>query len=65
MKMKMQAEQRLQIEPAVQPQWLQLVREQVSNLRFGTVQIVVHDGRVTQVDSTQRTRLAPEVTEGR
>jgi hypothetical protein len=39
------------------PPWLKLVRERVSGLRFGTVQIVVHEGRVTQVDSTERTRL--------
>jgi hypothetical protein len=39
------------------PSWLKLVRERVSGLRFGTIQIVVHEGRVTQVDSTERTRL--------
>jgi hypothetical protein len=39
------------------PSWLKLVRERVTGLRFGTVQIVVHEGRVTQVDSTERTRL--------
>jgi len=39
------------------PQWLQIVRDRVDSVRFGTVQIVIHEGRVTQVDSTERTRL--------
>jgi hypothetical protein len=26
-------------------------------LRFGTVQLTVHDGRITQIDLTERTRL--------
>ncbi|MCU0795467.1 MAG: YezD family protein [Akkermansiaceae bacterium] len=38
--------------------WLEVVRDQVSKLRFGSVQITVHDGRVTQVESTERTRFA-------
>lgn len=39
------------------PAWLDLVRRKVEALRFGTIQIVVHDGRVTQVESTERVRL--------
>jgi hypothetical protein len=37
--------------------WLELVRRQVGSLRFGVVQIVVHDSRVTQVEKTERVRL--------
>jgi len=44
------------------PQWLSLVREKVETLRYGVVQIVVHDSRVTQIERTERTRL--ESTEG-
>ena len=40
-----------------EPAWLAIVREQVERLSFGTVQITVHNGRVTQVDATVRTRL--------
>jgi hypothetical protein len=29
----------------------------VANLRFGSVQITVHDGRVTQVESIEKTRF--------
>ena len=45
------------------PEWLVLVQQHVRDLRFGTVQITVHNGRVTQVDSTRRTRFGPD-TEG-
>ncbi len=38
--------------------WLEIVRRKVGNLRFGSVQIVVHEGRVTQVESTEKTRLS-------
>jgi hypothetical protein len=40
------------------PEWLALVREKVEGLRFGVVQLVVHDGRVTQIECTEKTRLA-------
>jgi hypothetical protein len=40
-----------------EPAWFAIVREQVEHLSFGTVQITVHNGRVTQVDATVRTRL--------
>jgi hypothetical protein len=39
------------------PAWLELVREQVDSLKFGTVQITVHDSRVTQVERLEKVRL--------
>lgn len=39
------------------PGWLDIVRRQVGSLRFGVVQIVVHDSQVEQVDKTERVRL--------
>lgn len=39
------------------PDWLGLVREKVEGLRYGVVQVVVHDGRVTQIERTEKTRL--------
>jgi hypothetical protein len=39
------------------PDWLALVREKVDHLRFGIVQLVVHEGRVTQIECTEKTRL--------
>ncbi|HZP60824.1 MAG TPA: YezD family protein [Opitutaceae bacterium] len=43
--------------------WIALVREKVESLRFGVVQLVVHDGRVTQIERTEKTRL-PAVRDG-
>jgi hypothetical protein len=37
--------------------WLEVVRNNVANLRFGSVQITVHNGRVTQVESIEKTRF--------
>jgi hypothetical protein len=39
------------------PSWLQLVRRQVESLKFGTVQITVHDSQVTEVVRAEKTRL--------
>jgi hypothetical protein len=39
------------------PPWLEIVRRQVGSLRFGVVQIVVHDSEVTQIDKTERVRF--------
>jgi hypothetical protein len=48
---------------AAQPEWLALVREKVEGLRFGVVQIVVHDRKVTQIERTEKTRLESTSTE--
>jgi hypothetical protein len=42
---------------APQPEWLRLVQTKVETLRYGVVQLVVHDGRVTQIERTEKTRL--------
>ena len=39
------------------PEWLSLVREKVETLRYGVVQIVVHNSRVTQIERTEKTRI--------
>ena len=44
-----------QIEPPAD--WVEVVRKKVEELRFGSVQVIVHDGRVTQVDSLEKTRF--------
>ncbi|KAA0887933.1 DUF2292 domain-containing protein [Oryzomonas rubra] len=35
----------------------QVVREALSSIRFGTVTLVVQDGRVIQVDKSEKIRL--------
>lgn len=37
--------------------WRDIVKQKVEAMRFGSVQIVVHEGRVTQVESTEKTRF--------
>jgi hypothetical protein len=44
-------------EARVLPVWLELVRQQVDSLKFGTVQITVHDSKVTQVERLEKVRL--------
>jgi hypothetical protein len=39
------------------PAWIDLVQSQVSSLRFGQVQIVVHDSHVVQIERTEKVRL--------
>lgn len=41
----------------IEPQWLDIVEGQVASLRFGVVQIVVHDARVIQIERTEKLRL--------
>jgi hypothetical protein len=37
--------------------WLSIVRRQVRSLRYGVVQIVVHNARVVQIERTEKLRL--------
>ena len=37
--------------------WEQIVSQRIGRLRFGVIQLVVHEGRVTQVETTEKTRL--------
>lgn len=37
--------------------WLDVVRQQVSSLRFGVVQIIVHEASVVQIERTEKLRL--------
>jgi hypothetical protein len=45
---------------SAEPEWLEIVRAKVRDLRYGVVQLVVHDGRVTQIERTEKTRLGAE-----
>ena len=43
--------------PDPTPEWLRVVQNKVETLRYGVVQLVVHDGRVTQIERTEKTRI--------
>ena len=47
---------------AKQEPWLETVRSQVASLRFGVVQIVVHDAQVVQIERTEKVRLDKQPT---
>jgi hypothetical protein len=38
--------------------WRAVVEKFVGSVRFGVVEIVIHEGRVTQIEKTERVRLA-------
>jgi len=40
--------------------WVNIVRQKLAGMRFGSIQIIVHEGRVTQVESTEKTRLSTD-----
>ena len=37
--------------------WRKVVEEHVDSLRFGVIQIVVHDSRVVQIERTEKVRF--------
>jgi len=37
--------------------WLDVVHKKVESLRFGVVQIIVHDSKVIQIEQTEKTRF--------
>jgi hypothetical protein len=39
-----------------EPEWLADVRSQVRDVRFGVMQLVVHAGRDTQIERTEKVR---------
>jgi hypothetical protein len=43
--------------------WLEIVRQQVGSLRYGVVEIIVHDAKVTQIEKTERLRLDKSAAE--
>jgi len=47
----------LELPETISPEWLEIVRRKVEGLRYGIVQIVVHDNHVTQIERTEKTRL--------
>lgn len=44
-------------ESSAKPNWLEVVQRQVKSLRYGVVQIIIHDSQVTQIEKTERVRL--------
>ncbi len=53
----MSEQKKLPVGGAEGTKWLELVIQQVGSLRYGVVEIVVHDSRVIQIEKTERLRL--------
>jgi hypothetical protein len=53
------------LKSGINPDWLEIVREHVNSLRFGQVEIVVHESRVVQIEKTERVRLDKKENESR
>jgi hypothetical protein len=50
-------------EPLTAAPWLSVVTDKVKTMRYGVVQIVVHDSKVVQIERTERTRFdIPQAT---
>ena len=47
----------LNVNSSPEQNWEEIVRQHVGSLRFGTVEIIVHDSRVIQIEKTERVRL--------
>ena len=41
----------------ITPSWLGIVAAHVENMKFGVVQIIVHESRVVQIEKTEKVRL--------
>jgi hypothetical protein len=39
------------------PNWLGVLKGQIESLRYGTVQVVVHEARVVQIERTEKLRF--------
>lgn len=53
-------------DPNAAAPWLAVVAEKVKTIRYGVVQIVVHDSKVVQIERTERTRFeVPPSLQGR
>lgn len=59
----------MDVEGGRPPEWLQQIAQAVRSLRYGTVQITVHDAQVVQIDKVERVRFtpapSPDLTRGR
>ena len=41
----------------ITPNWLEIIANQVGSLKFGVVQITVHESRVVQIEKTEKVRF--------
>lgn len=44
----------------MEPAWVKTLRRAVRDLRYGSVEVLVHDGRVVQVETREKVRFADD-----
>lgn len=44
---------------AGEPVWLKHITDSLADLRYGSVHIVVHDGKIVQIERTEKRRFDP------
>jgi hypothetical protein len=47
--------------PALSPAILHALRDALRTIRFGAVELVIHDGRIVQLERREKVRFEPEV----
>ncbi|MFL5517557.1 MAG: YezD family protein [Gemmatimonadales bacterium] len=47
------------------PVILRALREALRGIRFGVIELVIHDGRVVQLERREKVRFEPEVSDRR
>jgi hypothetical protein len=52
-----QSDYAVQTRPSGLPPWLSMVRKEAASLRFGLIQIRVHEGEIVQIETTRKLRL--------
>lgn len=45
--------------------WIELLRHKLGTIRFGSVEISIHEGRVTQLEVREKTRIVTPETSAR
>ena len=43
--------------PTDNQNWIEVIKEKLGGLRYGQILLTVHDGRVVQIERTEKTRL--------
>jgi len=45
--------------PTTGHNWIEVIKEKLGGLRYGQILLTVHDGRIVQIERTEKTRLEP------
>jgi len=57
-------ENHIAINAEAEPLWLTTLKRQVKALKFGAVQVIVHEAQVVQIETTERVRFEPTARDG-